>query len=68
MRVFRIPIRQGIAFITARTRKLADKQAESLERDAARYWVREQTEIRPGVFALGAQAKAEQGIEQWPDC
>ncbi len=60
--VFELKIRQGVAIITANSEEHAKRQARSLERDLSRYWVREQTEVQPGVFVLGTEAKVKQGM------
>lgn len=61
--VFKRVIRQGILFVTADSKTDADRQAQAFERDAQRYWVRAQAEIRPGVFALGSKAKNTLGVK-----
>ena len=59
--VFKRKIRQGVLFVTADSKTDADRQAQAFERDAQRYWVRQQAEIKPGIFALGSKAKAQLG-------
>lgn len=63
MRVFKVKIRQGWAHITANSRKHAEAQARELERDINCYWVRAQTMVKPGLFALGIAAKQKLGLE-----
>jgi hypothetical protein len=64
MNVYKRRIKQGTAWITANNKVHAKQQARALERDLQRYWVRQATEYRPGVFALGSAAKARIGIKQ----
>ena len=61
--VFKRLIRQGVLFVTADSKNDADRQAQAFERDAQRHWVRQQAEIKPGVFALGSKAKVQLGLE-----
>ena len=65
MRVFRFDdqsrdfkFTHGIAHITASSRGQAKRQAEGLDRDLNKRIpvVRQQTEVMPGVFVLGAMA------------
>lgn len=63
MKVFRLIIRQGKLMVTAHSRDHAEAQADAFERDAQRYWVRQQAEVAPGMFALGSAAKVQAGVE-----
>ncbi len=62
MKVFKLRIRQGRLAVVANSEAHANRQADAFERDAQRYWVRNQAEVRPGVFALGTEAKRELGV------
>jgi hypothetical protein len=64
MPVYKRRIKQGTAWIVANNKVHAKQQARALERDLQRYWVRQATEYRPGVFCLGSAAKAHIGIKQ----
>ena len=61
--VQQVKIRQGVVHVSTDSLKYAEFQARALERDLSRYWVREQAEITPGVFALGSEAKQSLGVE-----
>lgn len=65
MRVYKRKIKQGVAWVTANSKNHAKAQARALERDLQRYWVRQKTEYRPGIFCLGSAAKARIGIKQF---
>lgn len=61
--IFEVPIKQGTVTVVANNEEHAKRQARSLGRDLSRYWVRQQVEIQPGVFALGIEAKRSLGVE-----
>lgn len=63
MKVYKLRIRQGRLAVVANSDAHAERQADALERDIQRYWNRKQVEIRPGLFALGTEAKRELGVE-----
>jgi hypothetical protein len=63
VKVFKLKVRQGTAFITALSKGHAEAQRRTIERDLQRYWVRAQAMIRPGVFAFGSAAKAQCGVK-----
>lgn len=65
MRVYRRKIKQGVAWVTAHSKNHAKAQARALERDLQRYWVRQATEYKPGIFALGSAAKKRIGVAQY---
>lgn len=64
MNVYKFKVPQGVLHVTADSKKAAEKQERSFRRDVNRYWVRQQTEIKPGVFALGSLAKSHLGVQQ----
>lgn len=63
MSVIPIKIKQGTVHVTADSKKAADKQAGLLEKHLSRRYVRRQTEIERGVFALGSEAKRKLGVD-----
>jgi len=55
--VYEIEIKQGVVHIACESEKHARWQAEVLEFDLARkWWVRQQVQHSPRVFALGSSA------------
>lgn len=55
--VYEIEIKQGTVHIASESEKHARWQAEVLEYDLTRkWWVRQQVEFSPRVFALGSSA------------
>lgn len=63
MKCYPLRIRQGRLLVVANSEAHANRQADAFERDAQRWWVRNQAEISPGLFALGTEAKRELGVE-----
>ncbi len=62
MKVYKLRIRQGRLAVVANSEAHAERQAEAFERDAQRWWVRNQAEVEPGLFALGTEAKRMLGV------
>jgi hypothetical protein len=62
MNVYKKRIKQGVLWVVANNNTHAKQQARALERDLQRYWVRQTTEYRQGVFCLGQAAKVQIGV------
>ncbi len=63
MKCYPLRIRRGKLLVVAYSETHANRQADAFERDLQRHpWIRNQTEVKPGVFALGSEAKRELGI------
>ena len=62
MRVFTLKGEGGTLHVAANSYAHAQAQARARKRDLRRRSVRSQVEIKPGVFALGAAAKAKLGV------
>lgn len=63
MKVYKLRIRQGKLAVVAHSEAHANRQADAFERDAQRYWVRNQAEVSPGLYALGTEAKRVLGVD-----
>ena len=62
--VHRVEIQQGLCHVTADTRRNAEEQARTLEHHLKMRvpGVNNQTEVEPGVYALGVAAKKQLGV------
>tara|TARA_R110001583_G_scaffold8524_1_gene40856 strand:+ start:491 stop:700 length:210 start_codon:yes stop_codon:yes gene_type:complete len=63
-KVYKLKIKQGTVFVAADTKGLAEDQVRALQHHLHLRLpgVRQHTEITPGVFALGTEAKKKAGV------
>ena len=64
MKVYPLKMKQGgTVYVAAHSEKQAERERDALSKTVHKYWVRRQTEIRPGVYALGIEAKRHLGVK-----